>query len=224
MPGYIMVVNRLGRRFYDESYPYGLTEVRMAAQPGAGAHIIIDDATKRAMRTENDILKYLKYLLPGAAHQVKDWTSAGMDALLAAGAIKRADTLEALAELIDVPPANLVGTVARYNKHVAAGEDADYLKKSDWLRPVSTPPYYVSPFTLCVMGVTGAGLRIDHDAAVIHETSRAIPGLYAAGECVGSVMGDVYVGSGNSLAACTVFGRIAGRSAAAYARKARARA
>jgi succinate dehydrogenase/fumarate reductase flavoprotein subunit len=38
--------------------------------------------------------------------------------------------------------------------------------------------------------------------------------LFAAGECVGGVLGDVYVGSGNALANALVFGRVAGRSAA----------
>jgi fumarate reductase flavoprotein subunit len=130
--------------------------------------------------------------------------------------------LEDLAKLIGVPPANLAGAVERYNGHVAAGEDADYLKKSSLLRPVSTPPYYASPLAMSVLGVTGAGIRIDQDATVLHETSRSIPGLYAAGECTGGVLGDIYVGSGNSLANCTVFGRVAGRNAAAHALKAAA--
>ncbi len=46
-----------------------------------------------------------------------------------------------------------------------------------------------------------------------------VPGLFAAGECTGGVLGDVYVGSGNSFANCLVFGRAAGRSAAAAARE-----
>jgi len=219
LPGYIMVVNRLGRRFYDETSAYALTEVRMSAQPGCVSHLIIDEATKTSVKTTADVAKYLKFVINVAVPGLRNWTSDGIDELVAVGAIKKADTLEALAALIGVPPANLVGTVERYNGHVAAGEDRDYLKKGAWLRPVSTPPYYASPLAMSVMGVTGAGVRIDHDACVMHETSRAIPGLYAAGECVGSVMGDVYVGSGNSLAACSVFGRVAGRNAAARALK-----
>jgi succinate dehydrogenase/fumarate reductase flavoprotein subunit len=216
-PGCALIVNTLGRRFFDESSPYGLAEVLLAAQPGAMAFVIVDEATKNAMQTEADVRKYLKVLVPGAEVSLRAWTSAGMDELLAERAIKRANTLEELARLISVPAANLVGTVERYNQHVAAGEDADYLKKSAWLRPVSTPPFYASPMTMYIFGLTGAGVRIDHDASVLHETSRSIPGLFAAGECTGGVIGDIYVGSGNSLANCTVFGRIAGRNAAAHA-------
>ena len=52
----------------------------------------------------------------------------------------------------------------------------------------------------------------------------AIPGLYAAGECAGGVLGDVYMGSGNALASAVTFGRIAGASAAARALGPRLRA
>jgi succinate dehydrogenase/fumarate reductase flavoprotein subunit len=216
-PGFSLIVNTLGRRYFDESSPYGLSEVLLAAQPGAMAFVIVDEATKNAMQTEADVRRYLKVLVPGSEVAHRAWTSAGMDELLAERAIKRANTLEELARLITVPPANLLGTVERYNQHVVAGEDADYLKKGEWLRPVSTPPFYASPITLYVFGLTGAGVRIDHNASVLHETSRSIPGLFAAGECTGGVLGDIYVGSGNSLANCTVFGRVAGRNAAAHA-------
>jgi succinate dehydrogenase/fumarate reductase flavoprotein subunit len=58
------------------------------------------------------------------------------------------------------------------------------------------------------------GLRIDVDAHVIDRVGRPVPGLFAAGECTGGVLGDVYVGSGNSFSNCIVFGRTAGRSSA----------
>lgn len=219
LPAFSLFVNKLGRRYIDESSSYGVAEVLLIAQPGATAFIILDDATKNAMQTSADVEKYLKVLVPGNEPILRFWTSAGMDELLAAGAIKRANTLEDLARLTGLPAANLVGTVERYNQHVAAGEDADYLKKSEWLRPVSTPPFYASPLIMDRVAVTATGVRIDHDATVLHETSRPIPGLYAAGECTGGVLGDIYVGSGNSLANCAVYGRVAGRNAAARALK-----
>jgi fumarate reductase flavoprotein subunit len=45
-----------------------------------------------------------------------------------------------------------------------------------------------------------------------------VPGLFAAGECTGGVLGGIYVGSGNSYTNCLVYGRIAGRNAAAPSR------
>ena len=56
------------------------------------------------------------------------------------------------------------------------------------------------------------------DAQVIGESGRPIPGLFAAGESAGGVVGPRYVGSGNSYANCVTFGRVAGASAALRAR------
>ena len=47
-------------------------------------------------------------------------------------------------------------------------------------------------------------------------SDRSIPGLYAAGELVGGLFVENYPG-GSGLMAGTVFGKLAGESAAAYA-------
>jgi fumarate reductase flavoprotein subunit len=52
---------------------------------------------------------------------------------------------------------------------------------------------------------------------VLGDDGTPIPGLFAAGETTGGVLGDIYVGSGNSLSNCATFGRIAGATAAARA-------
>ena len=101
----------------------------------------------------------------------------------------------------------------------AAGGDRDYMKAPDYLMPVGAPPFYAGTIKFYMLALTSVGPRIDDEASVLHETGRVIPGLYAAGECAGGVLGSVYVGSGNSLANCTTYGRIAGNSAAAYARR-----
>ena len=46
---------------------------------------------------------------------------------------------------------------------------------------------------------------------------RPIAGLFAAGETVGSLHGDRYIGGGGSFGPSLVFGRIAGENAAALA-------
>jgi predicted oxidoreductase len=98
---------------------------------------------------------------------------------------------------------------------VDAGEDRDYNKVAEYMRKVSQPPFYAIELRLYMLGLTSVGPRIDADARVVDETSRPIPGLFAAGECVGGVIGKAYAGSGNSLANCSTFGRVAGRVAAA---------
>ena len=84
----------------------------------------------------------------------------------------------------------------------------------DYARPVITAPFYATELRLSLLCLTSTGLRIDRDARVINERSQPIPSLYAAGECTGGVLGDIYVGSGNSYTNCLVFGRVAGHTAA----------
>jgi succinate dehydrogenase/fumarate reductase flavoprotein subunit len=53
---------------------------------------------------------------------------------------------------------------------------------------------------------------------VYDEAGAVIPGLFAAGEAAGGVMGPRYVGGGNSISNAIVFGRLAGATAAGTAR------
>ena len=61
------------------------------------------------------------------------------------------------------------------------------------------------------------GVKINTNAEVLTEAGEAIPGLYAAGEVTGGVHGANRLG-GNAVADFIVFGRIAGSSAAEYAK------
>jgi fumarate reductase flavoprotein subunit len=63
-------------------------------------------------------------------------------------------------------------------------------------------------------------MEIDDEGHVLSAVASEIDGLFAAGECTGGVLGTRYVGSGNSMANCVIFGRTAGRSAATHALKA----
>ena len=125
-----------------------------------------------------------------------------------------AGTLDELAGLLGLPAGHLAVTAERYNRSVELGEDLEFAKDPKFLEPIATAPFYgaeLRPATVCF---TAYGLRIDRDARVLDEDGRPILGLFAAGECTGGVVGAQYVGSGNSYANCTVFGRIAGASAA----------
>ena len=62
---------------------------------------------------------------------------------------------------------------------------------------------------------TFGGLKITNDTAVEDVTGAAIPGLFAAGEMIGGLFYHNYA-SGTGLMAGAVFGKIAGRTAAAY--------
>jgi fumarate reductase flavoprotein subunit len=85
------------------------------------------------------------------------------------------------------------------------------------MRPVATPPFYAVEVRPAIIAWTGAGLRIDAEARVIGRDERPIAGLFAAGETVGSLHGDRYIGGGGSFGPSLVFGKIAGENAASLA-------
>jgi fumarate reductase flavoprotein subunit len=62
------------------------------------------------------------------------------------------------------------------------------------------------------------GIKINGETMVIDKKGAPIKGLYAAGEVTGGVHGANRLG-GNSIAETITFGRIAGKSAAAYAKQ-----
>jgi fumarate reductase flavoprotein subunit len=136
----------------------------------------------------------------------------------ALGRIQRADSLEALAAAAGIHPAGLLGTVERYNRDCARGVDSAFLKSPGVpLPPVSQPPFYAVEMRAAIVCWTGCGLRVDADLRVLDRAERPIAGLYAAGETVGSLHGDRYVGGGGSFGPCVTFGRLAGTNAAALA-------
>ena len=219
LPTFTIVVNQLGRRFYTETASYSASEIAIGNQPSALSFIIFDHGMRRVLKTADDVRRYTKMILPETEHLLATWIDSAIDDHVARGDMIKADSIAELARRIGVPAENLTGTIERYNGHVEQGFDADYLKDTKGVMPISVPPFYAVPMKISMLALTAVGPRVDHEACVLHETSRAVPGLYAAGECVGGVLGSVYVGSGNSVGNCSTYGRIAGRNAAAYARQ-----
>lgn len=212
LPGWVMLVNADGHRFGDETAPYGIMDHIVRGQ-GNRAFAIFDRATLDAA-TAAGIARY-KQTIPGSTkRQSPHFNADVIDQMVREGKVAVADDVEALAALIGVPGSHLAGTVARYNRSVRAGVDVDHGKGAKFLEPIEVAPFYaveLRPATVCF---TAFGLRIDAEARVLGNDGRAIPGLFAAGECTGGVVGEQYVGSGNSYANCVTLGRIAGATAA----------
>jgi succinate dehydrogenase/fumarate reductase flavoprotein subunit len=61
---------------------------------------------------------------------------------------------------------------------------------------------------------TKGGPAIDAEARVLGAGDEPIPGLYGAGNCVGSPAGQAYWAGGGTLGPALTFGHIAGRNAA----------
>jgi fumarate reductase flavoprotein subunit len=191
---------------------------RLVEERGGTVFAIFDEEARLAATPD----KHGEYRgrLPGGRPwpQSPNFNSRTIEEKVAAGVVARAASVEALAADLGLPGDALSLTVARYSEWAAVQVDRDYGKEARFLRPLKKPPYYGVELRLGTVALTAAGLRIDASTQVLAPSGRIIRGLFAAGECVGGVIGDRYMGNGNSLANCLTFGRIAGRSAAAYSR------
>jgi fumarate reductase flavoprotein subunit len=106
-------------------------------------------------------------------------------------------------------------TVSRYNDDVDTGADSLFFKNPSTMVPCRTPPFYGVKLRPTMMPVTGFGLRIDADGRVLRESDdRPIPGLFAAGEIAGNVVGPSIFSGGAMIAGAIIFGRRAGKVAA----------
>ncbi|MFD7205498.1 FAD-binding protein [Streptomyces sp. NPDC059893] len=153
------------------------------------------------------------------------------------GALKKVDTLEEVARLIDVPIEALRATVERYNTLAQSGVDEDFHRgetpwdqmfhytigfpagpnypaspDSDWpnpmLQPLDTAPYYVATIALGDIGTKG-GLKTDEHARVLRPDGTRIPGLYASGNTAAPMSGRVYPGAGTPIGSSIAFAYLA---------------
>ncbi len=127
-------------------------------------------------------------------------------------------SISELAGLAGINAASLETTVVRLNIDAARGVDSQFLKPADFLMSIRKPPFYAVLLRPSVVGTTHTGLRCDRSAHVLGHDGLPIPGLFAAGEIMGNVVGERYVGGGNAIANAITFGRIAGQNAAKEAR------
>ena len=191
-----VIVNKEGLRFADESRPYKeLGEIVMTQPDGIGYQVY--DAAIHEEAQKDPLAK--------------------TDRLKEAGELHSADTLEALAEKIGVPPKALVETVAAYNRGIASGADAfgrtSLSAGGGKPSPIERPPFYAFAATACLLS-TYCGPKIDARARVRTVFDEPIPGLFAAGEGTGGFHGAAYM-SGTSVGKAVIFGKIAAESAAA---------
>ena len=122
----------------------------------------------------------------------------------------KADTLEELAEKMDVPAETLRATVERYNSLAAGGKDVDFGVEAGKMKPVEVAPYYaVKVLNFCL--VTVSGLTINTNMQVIDTEAKVIPGLYASGNTSGGFFADTYPRNvhGASHGRAMTFGRLA---------------
>jgi fumarate reductase flavoprotein subunit len=209
VPGWVVYVNRQGRRFVNELAPYAVMDGILVAEGGV-CWAVFDELTRREARPRPEQAEaFLSGALP------LSWVEPVLGKMAAEGRIATGSTVAELAVSIGVEPEALVATVERYNADCALGQDREFFKDPTDMKSIAVPPYYAAEVRPAIVMLTSAGLRIDPDARVLDRVGRPIPGLWAAGETCGNVLGARYVAGGNSISNAIVFGRVAGRSATA---------
>ena len=103
----------------------------------------------------------------------------------------QADTLEELAEKMDVPYENLKKTVDRYNELCALGDDPDFGKRPELLTTIVKPPFTAVKMGASLLDVMG-GCLTNTELNVLDADYQPIPGLYAIGNCCGGMYGVDY--------------------------------
>lgn len=201
LPPWLILVNKEGRRFTNESAPYTVLGGLIQHEGGA-AWAVFDERARAAAK-------------PSPVSQAY-WVADVLQQKADEGRIFRADTLEALAGQLGVNRQGLAGTIEKYNADVAAGSDSSFFKQGA-LTTIAEPPFYGVEVRPAIVCWTGTGVRVNADTCVVNESERAIPGLFAAGETIGNLHGDRYIGGGGSFGPCIVFGKLAGENAARYA-------
>jgi fumarate reductase flavoprotein subunit len=204
-PGWLVYVNQQGRRFINECARYTVMARAAERQPGTVWNIFDERSRRGGSGSREPIM--------GAGV----WTAEAIAAGVSEGLILRADTVAQLAELAGIDSGNLALTVARYNADCANGFDRSFLKDAGVMRQVREAPFYAAPVRPLSMSLTAHGVKIDPDAHVLDSHDRPISRLLAAGEVVGNLIGEQYLGGGNAVGGALTFGRIAGKRAARLA-------
>jgi tricarballylate dehydrogenase len=202
-------INAEGKRFVDEgadfrNYTYAKYGRVILSQPGQFAWQIFDAKVKQQLRDEYRIRQVTKRVGTTLEELVRQLEDTNQES-----ALREIKAYNA-AVRTDIP----------FNPNVKDGRSTHGLAvpKSNWANTLDTPPFEAYAVT-CGITFTFGGLKINSDAQVMSADGGPIPGLYAAGELVGGIFWFNYPG-GSGLTNGSVFGRIAGRSAAGGAAKA----
>ena len=194
---YGIVVNKNAERFYDEGedfWPkrYAIWGRLVAQQPDQIAYSIID-------------AKSINLFMPSVFPPFK------------------ADTIPELALKLSIDPTRLEQTVDAFNHATRPGHFApDQLDgrstrditpvKSNWARPLDTPPYYGYPLRPGIT-FTYLGVTVDEKARMLMTDGEPSDNMFAAGEIMsGNILGKGYM-AGFGMTIGTVFGKIAGKEA-----------
>ena len=210
-------LNLKGERFCNESGPYDYMLHSTIMQPHQ-TYVDIWDANHAAQAEAMDEVGCCR-LFPfpnGAKNNIPMAVVDGMiEKLIEDGYVQQADTMEELAEKLNLPVETTVASWKRYNEMAAAGEDTDYYKEKHRLMAIDTPPFY-GVRTGAWFLATLDGVTIDTNMHPCDENGDAIEGLYLTGNDSGGFFSVSYPNllTGLACGRTMTFGRRAGMLAA----------
>ncbi len=207
-----IAVDRFGKRFMDEyppapqdtgTRPLEYYDADIQDYPRIPCYLIFDEEGRKlgpvAMAIVNDERYHYKWSDDNGVEIEKAW-------------IKKANSINKIADIIKVNSKVLNETVERWNFFCGTGNDEDFHRPSKTMMPLLNPPFYVMEAWPIISNTQGGPVH-DPSQRVLDPMGKPIPRLYAAGE-ITSIFGHLYLEAGN-ITECFVGGKIAGQAAAA---------
>ena len=176
------MVNQNGERFFNESA--NAWDLMQAMKQNEAQYLIMDQTafdnfnagmTNSKIYTMEDVEKWLNDDYDGQP------------------VMKQGATLAELCEKLNLP-ADAVEASAKAFNDCAAAQTADAFGRTPAAAQSEGGPFYALQMHIRYYASLG-GLHINDNMQVLNTEQEAIPGLYAAGEVVGGLEGDVYMGA-----------------------------
>jgi 3-oxosteroid 1-dehydrogenase len=196
-----IMVTKTGKRFVNEACSYMEVGQAMYRENAVPAWAILES-------------RHRSYYPWGSAvpgNTPSEWLSSGY--------MKKADSIEQLAQSCGIDAAALSSTISRFNADAKAGKDSLFARgnraydryyadpshgPNPSLGAIEKGPFYAVQIFPGDVGTFG-GLMTDEHGCVLRKGGERIEGLYAVGNCTAPVMGRTYPGAGASIAASCIF-------------------
>jgi succinate dehydrogenase/fumarate reductase flavoprotein subunit len=206
-PG-LIAVNQNAQRFVSEAVDYHLFAKAMYNSGSVPCYFICDAPFIR------------KYGLGMVYPKATNLRKAVIDRY-----IEKSNTIENLAQKLDLDPAALSIQIQKHNRYAETGKDKDFQKGENpyeqnlgdpnhkpnpCIGPISTPPFFAIRVFAGDIGAS-IGLVTDENARVLDSSREPVPGLYACGNDMDSIMAGIYPGPGITIGPAMTFGYIAAK-------------
>ena len=202
-----IVVDQDGKRYMNECTPYMHDTSHRAMEyfdtvsqsfPRVPSYLIFDEDGRKMYQ-----IGAPTYNQPGLGFSWSEDNLSEVDM----GILKKADSVEELAEYLGADTDVMQGSLDRWNSLCRKRKDDDFGRPPGTMAVIKNPPYYIGRVWPIVSNTQGGPVH-NEKQQIINSFGEPIPRLYAAGE-LGSAFGYLYL-SGANLSECLITGKVAG--------------